>query len=347
MVEPATRRRIVLASRPKGAPVPENFRLEESPIPDPAEGEVLTQVLWASIDPYMRGRMNEGPSYATPVAIGGVMGGGTVGRVIASKHAGFAPGDLVLGHGGWQTHAVEPGTELMKLDPGIKRPSYALGVLGMPGYTAWHGLLEIGRPRPGETVVVSAATGAVGAVAGQLAKRAGARVVGIAGGAEKCRFALEELRLDACLDHRRDDLPKALAAACPDGIDVYFENVGGKLLDAVLPLLNREARIPLCGIIAQYNMDRLPEGPDTRPVLLSTLLRQRARLEGFIISDHWHRFPAFLARMTPLVESGQIRYREDVVDGLDNTVAAFIGLLEGRNFGKLVVRVSDQVAVRD
>jgi hypothetical protein len=334
-------RRIVLAARPKGAPTPANFRLEEAPVPALRDGQVLTRTLWASIDPYMRGRMNDGPSYAVPVAIGGVMGGDTVGRVVESRHPGFAPGDLVLGDGAWQDYAAEDGGKLIKLDPAMKRPSYSLGVLGMPGYTAWHGLLEIGRPQQGETVVVSAATGAVGAVVGQLAKRAGARAVGVAGGPQKCAWAMKTLGLDACLDHREADLPKRLAAACPDGIDVYFENVGGKVLDAVLPLLNKDSRVPVCGLISQYNMDRLPEGPDTRPRLLSTILTKRAKFQGYIISDHWDRFPEFLKAMTPLVEAGAIKTREDVVEGLENTVPAFIGLLEGRNFGKLVVHVAD------
>lgn len=334
----AANRRIVLAARPQGAPVPGNFRLEEVPVPAPAEGEVLTRTLWASIDPYMRGRMNEGPSYAVPVALGGVMGGATVGRVVQSRHAGFAPGDLVLGHGNWQDYAVEPGEDLLKLDPAMQRPSHALGVLGMPGYTAWHGLMEIGQPKSGETVVVSAASGAVGAVVGQLAKQAGCRTVGVAGGPEKCRFVTGELGLDACIDHRDADFARRLAEACPDGIDVYFENVAGKVLDAVLPLLNRAARVPVCGLIAQYNMDGLPQGRDTAPRLLATILRNRLKFQGYIITDHWDGFPDFLSRMTPLVAAGKIKTREDVVEGLENTIPAFIGLLEGRNFGKLVVR---------
>lgn len=336
----STNRRILLARRPKGAPVPEDFRFEDAAVPRPAEGEVLERTLWASIDPYMRGRMNDGPSYAVPVEIGGVMGGATVGRVVASRHPDYAPGDLVLGHGGWQDYMVEPGKDLLKLDPAMRRPSYALGVLGMPGYTAWHGLMEIGQPRSGETVVVSAASGAVGAVVGQLAKQAGCRTVGVAGGAEKCRFVTDELGLDACIDHRDAGFARRLADACPNGVDVYFENVAGKVLDAVLPLLNRAARVPVCGLIAQYNMDGLPQGRDNAPRLLAAILRSRLKFQGYIISDHWDGFPDFLRRMTPLVAAGKIKTREDVVDGLENTVPAFIGLLEGRNFGKLVVRVA-------
>lgn len=336
----SSNRRILLARRPKGAPVPEDFRFEDAAVPQPAEAEVLTRTLWASIDPYMRGRMNDGPSYAVPVEIGGVMGGATVGRVVASRHSGYAPGDLVLGYGGWQDYALERGEDLLKLDPAMPRPSYALGVLGMPGYTAWHGLMEIGQPQSGETVVVSAASGAVGAVVGQLAKQAGCRTVGVAGGAEKCRFVTDELGLDACIDHRDAGFARRLADACPDGVDVYFENVAGKVLDAVLPLLNRAARVPVCGLIAQYNMDGLPQGRDHAPRLLAAILRSRLKFQGYIISDHWDRFPDFLRRMTPMVAAGRVKTREDVVDGLENTVAAFIGLLEGRNFGKLVVHVA-------
>lgn len=338
---PSFNRRIVLASRPKGAPVPGNFRLEETAVPSPAEGQVLARTLYFSLDPYMRARMSDRPSYTTPVALGEPMTCGLVGRVVESRAPGFSPGDLVVGYGSWQDYVALDAAEWRKLDAGMAHPSHALGVLGMPGFTAWYGLTEIGRPRAGETVVVAAATGAVGAVVGQLARQRGCRVIGIAGGPEKCRYAVDELGFDACLDHRESDLPERLAAACPDGIDVYFENVGGKVLDAVLPLLNLHARVPVCGLISQYNMERLPEGPDTRPRLLSAVLSQRLRLQGYIISDHDDRFPEFLSVMAPLVADGTVRAREDVVDGLENAVPAFIGLLEGRNFGKLVVRLGE------
>lgn len=338
---PSFNRRIVLASRPKGAPVPGNFRLEETAVPSPAEGQVLARTLYFSLDPYMRARMSDRPSYTTPVALGEPMTCGLVGRVVESRAPGFSPGDLVVGYGSWQDYVALDAAEWRKLDAGMAHPSHALGVLGMPGFTAWYGLTEIGRPRAGETVVVAAATGAVGAVVGQLARQMGCRVVGIAGGPEKCRYAVDELGFDACLDHRESDLPERLAAACPDGIDVYFENVGGKVLDAVLPLFNLHARVPVCGLISQYNMERLPEGPDTRPRLLSAVLSQRLRLQGYIISDHDDRFPEFLSVMAPLVADGTVRAREDVVDGLENAVPAFIGLLEGRNFGKLVVRLGE------
>lgn len=338
---PLINRRIVLASRPKGAPVPGNFRLEKTAAASPADGQVLARTLYFSLDPYMRGRMSDRPSYTTPVALGEPMTCGLVGRVVESRAPGFAPGDLVTGYGTWAEYVTLDAGEWRKLDAAMARPSHALGVLGMPGFTAWYGLTEIGRPRTGETVVVAAATGAVGSMVGQLARRTGCRVVGIAGGPEKCRYAVDELGFDACLDHREAGLPDRLAAACPTGIDVYFENVGGPVLDAVLPLLNLHARVPVCGLISQYNMERLPDGPDTRPRLLSAVLSKRLTLQGYIISDHDDRFPEFLSAVAPLVADGTIKAREDVVDGLENAVPAFIGLLEGRNFGKLIVRLPE------
>ena len=335
-------RRIVLAARPKGAPTHDNFRLVEAPVPQPGEGQVLLRTLYLSLDPYMRGRMDEGPSYAEPVPLGGVMVGGTVSRVEASNNPGFAPGDLVLSYSGWQDYALSDGKELIKLDPGMEKPSYALGVLGMPGMTAYFGLLDIGNPQPGETVAVAAATGAVGSVVGQIAKLKGCRVVGIAGGPEKCRYAVEELGFDACVDHRSDDLRHRLAEACPNGIDVYFENVGGKVFEAVLPRLNPGGRVPLCGLIAQYNMTHLPPGPDRMPQLLTTILIRRLKIQGFIVTlDYGHRAAEFTADMTQWVKEGRIRYKEDVTEGLENAPAAFMGLLQGQNFGKLVVKVSD------
>jgi NADPH-dependent curcumin reductase CurA len=248
-----TARRIVLASRPEGEPRPSDFRLEEVPVPQPGPGEVLLRTRWLSLDPYMRSRISDAPSYAKPVDIGGVMEGGTVSEVIASNNERFAPGDIVLGRTGWQTHAVSSGQGLRKLDPKVAPVSTALGVLGMPGMTAYTGLLEIGKPQPGETVVVAAASGAVGALVGQVAKIKGARAVGIAGGPRKCDYVRNELGFDACLDHRAPDLAGRLAAACPGGIDVYFENVGGAVFEAVFPLLKPFARVPICGLISQYN----------------------------------------------------------------------------------------------
>ena len=332
-------RRLVLARRPVGAPTPDCFRLEEVPEAAPADGEVKLQTLYFSLDPYMRSRMSDAASYAQPVAIDGVMTAGAVSRVVESRAPNLAVGDLVLGETGWQERPVASARSLMKLDMGQAPASWALGVLGMPGLTAYYGLLEIGQPKAGETVVVAAATGPVGSVVGQIAKLKGCRVVGIAGGADKCDFAVRELGFDACIDHGGDDLPQRLAAACPAGIDVYFENVGGKVLLAVLPLLNVGARIPLCGVIAWYNLTGLPQGPDFTPMLMRALLMKRAKLQGFIISDHYDRRPQFVRDMSGWLAAGQVRVREDVVEGLERAPDAFIGLLQGRNFGKLVVRI--------
>lgn len=340
MTTPAMNRRIVLASRPKGTPTTANFRLEQQPLPTPKDGEILLRTVYLSLDPYMRGRMNDGPSYAAPVEVGGVMVGHTVNRVEESKHASFQRGDLVQAYSGWQDYSLSNGTGIRKLAPGMARPSYAVGVLGMPGFTAYVGLLDIGAPKAGETVVVAAATGAVGSAVGQIAKLKGCRTVGIAGGPEKCDYALREFGFDACLDHKDPNLPKLLAAACPKGIDVYFENVGGAVFDAVLPLLNTFARVPLCGLIARYNATGLPSGPDRTSQLLMTLLAKRIKMQGFIILDHDARLGDFHRDMTQWVDQGLVKSREDIVTGLENAPAAFLGMLEGRNFGKLVVKVS-------
>ena len=339
-------RRVVLAQRPVGVPTLDSFRLEDGPVPTAGDGEVLLQTLYLSLDPYMRGRMSDGPSYAEPVAVGGVMVGGTVSRVLESKAAGFQVGDVVLGNTGWQTHAVmKPGAtpinSLVKLDPKLAPTSWSLGVLGMPGLTAYVGLLDLGQPKAGETVVVASATGPVGATVGQIAKLKGCRVVGIAGGAAKCEFAVKELGFDACIDHHRDDLAAALAEACPKGIDVYFENVGGKVLQAVVPLFNTGARMPVCGVIAWYNLTRLPEGPDLTPVLMRNILTKRLKVQGFIVSDHYDRLGAFHRDMAGWVHAGQVKYREDLTLGLENAPAAFLGLLKGSNFGKVVVQVAE------
>ena len=335
-------RQITLASRPVGAPTAANFAQVERPVPQPCEGQLLLRNLYLSLDPYMRGRMSDAESYAAPVGLGEVMVGGTVARVEMSNHPDYHAGERVLAFGGWQDYALSDGSGLGRLDPGMAQPSLALGVLGMPGFTAYMGLLDIGQPRPGETVVVAAASGAVGAVVGQIAKLKGCRVVGIAGGAEKCRYVLDELGFDACVDHRAPDLAQQLEVACRQGIDVYFESVGGAVFDAVLPLLNTKARIPLCGLIAQYNDTALPPGPDRLGLLTRTLLTKRIRMQGFIIfDDYGHRYGEFLAAMSEWVAQGRIRFREDIVDGLQNAPEAFIGLLEGHNFGKLVVRIAE------
>jgi NADPH-dependent curcumin reductase len=334
--------RIVLNSRPKGKPGPDNFGLEEHDIPVPADGQVLTQTLYLSLDPYMRGRMSDAPSYAAPVAVGAIMVGGTVSRVVASKLAAFQPGDLVLGFSGWQEYDLNDGKGLTKLSPDMSHPALALGVLGMPGFTAYMGLLDIGQPKPGETVVVAAASGAVGSVVGQVAKLKGCRAVGVAGGPEKCRYVVEELGLDACIDHHDADMPKLLAAACPKGIDVYFENVGGAVFDAVMPLLNPKARIPVCGVISAYNSTALPPGPDRIGLLTGMLLRRRIRMQGFIITeDYGPEFGTFFRQMSAWIKDGKVKHREDIVTGLANAPAAFMGLLEGKNFGKLIVQVAD------
>lgn len=337
-----TNRRILLNSRPIGAPNPDNFRLEETPIPVPSTGQLLLRTVYLSLDPYMRIRMSDAPAYAPPMAVGDVMVGGTVSRVEVSNHPDYRTGDLVLGYSGWQDFALSDGSGLIKLSADFTHPSYALGVLGMPGFTAYMGLLDIGRPKEGETVAVAAATGAVGSVVGQIAKLKGCRVVGIAGGADKCRFAVKELGFDACIDHHSAELSQQLSSACPKGIDVYFESVGGAVFDAVLPLLNVTARVPVCGLIAHYNATSLPEGPDRLPLLMSTVLSRRIKMQGFIIyDDYGHRFGEFFENMVAWFKEGKIISREDIVDGLENAPKAFIGLLEGKNFGKLLIRVAD------
>jgi len=337
----AENRRIVLARRPQGAPTAADFRLETLPLPAPGPGQVLLRTRYLSLDPYMRGRMNEGPSYAPPVAIGAPMTGQTVSVVASSNLSGFVPGELVLANAGWQDYALSDGHDLLRIDSALPRPSYALGVLGMPGLTAYVGLLDIGEPRAGDTVVVAAATGAVGSVVGQIAKIKGCRSVGVAGGREKCDYARDTLGFDECVDHHSADLPQHLAAACPRGIDVYFESVGGAVLAAVVPLLNVGARIPLCGLIGWYNLEKPPAGGDRTPQLLFTVLRQRLKVQGFIIFDHYRRMPAFLEDMRAWLREGRVKYREQVIEGLENAPQGLMGLLQGENFGKLVVHVSD------
>jgi NADPH-dependent curcumin reductase len=332
-------RRIVLARRPQGAPVPEDFRLESQPMPSAGPGEVLLRTRYLSLDPYMRGRMNESPSYAPPVALGAVMTGQTVSVVEASSVPAFQVGDLVVANVGWQDYGVSNGRDLVKIDAAGAHPSYALGVLGMPGLTAYVGLLDIGQPRSAETVVVAAAAGAVGSVVGQIAKIKGCRVIGVAGGARKCAYVREELGFDDCLDHYAPELPQRLAAACPKGIDVYFESVGAEVLAAVVPLLNVGARIPLCGLIGWYNLEKLPAGVDRTPLLLLMTLRQRVKIQGFIIFDHYNRMGAFQQDMRGWLREGRIRYREEVIVGLEQAPRGLIGLLQGENFGKLIVRV--------
>ncbi len=336
----AVNRRVVLARRPQGEVTEADFRLEKEAVPAAGPGQLLLRSRYLSLDPYMRGRMSDAPSYARPVEIGEVMTGQAVCVVEASQAPGFQPGDLVLAIAGWQDYAVVDAAHATRIDPQIPRPSYALGVLGMPGLTAYVGLLDIGAPQPGETVVVAAATGAVGSLVGQIAKLKGCRVVGIAGGREKCEYAVKALGFDDCLDHRAGELRELLHAAAPKGIDVYFENVGGAVLGAVLPLLNIHARVPVCGLVSWYNLTKLPDGPDRTAQLMSTILRRRIKMQGFIIFDHMDRMPQFYAQMSEWLRAGQIQYREEVLDGLESAPRGLIGLLRGANFGKLIVRVS-------
>src|SRR5262249_13134352 len=330
-----TNRQILLKSRPEGMPGVDNFELSQAPIPEPGEGEVLIRHLYLSLDPYMRGRMSAAKSYAKPAEVGQPMVGGTVGEIVTSRNPNVAERVTVLAHGGWQEYSLSNGASLRKLDPSIAPISTALGVLGMPGMTAYAGLLEIGQPKPGETVVVAAASGAVGSVVGQIARIKGCRAVGIAGGADKCRFVTQELGFDACIDHRAADFARQLGAACPTGIDVYFENVGGAVQQAVWPLLNDFARIPVCGLIAQYNAATPMPGPD-----MFSVLRKRLTLRGFIVSDLAAKQADFLRDVSEWVHNGRLKYREDVVEGLENAPAAFLGLLQGKNFGKLLVHVA-------
>ena len=333
-------KRVLLAARPVGEPKESDFRIEQMPVPQPGAGEVLLRTLWLSLDPYMRGRMSDAPSYAKPVEIGQVMEGRTVAEVVASNHDGFAVGDIVFSPHGWQTHAVSDGKGVRKIDPTLAPASTALGVLGMPGMTAYTGLLEIGRPQAGETVVVSAASGAVGSLVGQIAKLKGARAVGIAGGPEKCRYVVEELGFDDCVDHRTGTLPARLKSACPKGVDVYFENVGGAVFEAVFPLLNNFARVPVCGQIANYNATELPAGSLRTPALLRTVLTKRLTLRGFIVTDFAARQGDFLRDVSAWLRDGRVKYREHVVDGIEQAPRALIGLLRGENFGKMLVRVA-------
>ena len=335
-----TNRQWLLAERPSGEPTNDTLRLAETSVPLAGDKQVLLRTVFLSLDPYMRGRMSDAPSYAAPVAVGDVMVGGTVSRVIESHIPAFAKGDWVLSYNGWQDYAVSDGRGVTNLGPSPAHPSWALGVLGMPGFTAWAGLTLIGQPKAGETIVVAAATGPVGATVGQIGKLLGCDVVGIAGGAEKCAYAVDTLGFDACLDHRAPELRGRLAAAAPKGIDVYFENVGGAVFDAVLPLLNTRARIPLCGLVSQYNDTALPGGPDRSGWLMGLFLRKRIAVQGFIVFDDFApRYPEFAAAMHGWIKEGRIVYREDVIDGLENAPDAFVGMLRGDNFGKRVIRV--------
>ena len=331
----ATHRQVLLASRPQGAVTEQNFRIVDAPMPAPAEGEVLVRNEWLSLDPYMRGRMSDAKSYVPPANLDEPMVGQTVGEVIESRDARFAKGDMVLTSLGWRSHGVARAGDLTKIDARRAPASYYLGLLGMPGMTAWFGMKEIGQPKPGETVLVSAASGAVGSVVGQLAKVAGCRAVGIAGGRAKCDYVVGELGFDACIDHRAGNLYDDLRAACPDGVDVDFENVGGEVLDTALRVMNRHSRIVVCGLVAEYSATE-PYGYKR----MRSILVNRIRMQGMIVFDWKDRYGEALADLTRLYAEGRLKYRESIVDGLDNAPRALIGLLRGDNFGKQLVRLA-------
>ena len=337
-----TNRQIKLASRPTGEPKPENFDMATSDIPAPKDDEMLLRTVYLSLDPYMRGRMSDAKSYADPLEVGDVIMGATVAQVVESNIDNFAAGDLVVSNSGWQDYSVSNGEGVVKLDKDMANPSYGLGVLGMPGFTGYMGLTDIGKPQKGETLVVAAATGPVGATVGQVGNQYGLRTVGIAGGADKCEFAVRELGFDVCIDHKADDFAEQLKNACPDGIDIYYENVGGKVFDAVMPLLNAHARVPVCGLVSQYNATDLPEGKDRLGMLMGLILRQRLTVKGFIIFEEYgDHFPEFLETMGKWVESGAVKTKEHITDGLNNAPDAFVKMLNGENFGKTVIKVAD------
>jgi hypothetical protein len=327
-------RQVLLATRPQGAVSEANFRIVDGPMPKPGEGEVLVKNEWLSLDPYMRGRMNEAKSYATPVAIGEVMVGQTVGEVLESRDPAFKSGDRVLTSLGWQLFGVVKAKTLRKIDAARAPASYYLGVLGMPGITAWFGLTEIGKPKVGETLVVSAASGAVGSVVGQLARIMGCRVVGIAGGKAKCDYVVQELGFDASVDHRAGDVGERLREACPKGVDVDFENVGGAVLDTLLGMMNLSSRIVVCGLVAEYNATE-PYGYKR----LRSILVNRIRMQGMLVFDWADRYGEAIEALAGHLAAGRLKYRESIVEGLDNAPRGLIGLLKGENFGKQLVKL--------
>jgi NADPH-dependent curcumin reductase CurA len=340
-VIPSTHRQVRLASRPTGYPSASDFRIVDASVPEPGTGELLVRVVYLSLDPYMRGRMSDARSYVPPVALGDVMEGGAVGEVVRSNHPGFGAGDVVEGRFGWQEYAVSGGKGVRKVDPAAGPISTALGVLGMPGLTAYFGLLEIGQPKAGETVVVSAASGAVGGLVGQIAKLKGCRAVGLAGSDAKVDYLRRELGYDAGINYRTaPDLDEALRAACPSGVDVYFDNVGGRIAEAVSRHVNPFARIAVCGLISQYNLTE----PELAPRNERFVLVNRVRIQGFLVFDFAARYKEGLAQLTEWVRQGRLKYKEHVVDGLDRAPDALLDLLQGRNFGKMLVRVGPEPA---
>ncbi|TRD22773.1 NADP-dependent oxidoreductase [Palleronia caenipelagi] len=346
MAQDATNRRFVLNKRPTGEPSPDTFRLETTDIPAPAEGQMLLRNHYLSLDPYMRGRLDDRKSYAEPVALNEVMIGGTVSQVVDSRHPDYAKGDWVVTTGGWQDYALSDGALTFPLKTDMGNKSWALGILGMPGFTAWAGLTQIGQPKEGETLVVAAATGPVGSAVGQIGKLLGLRVVGVAGGPEKCAYAMENFGFDACIDHKAADFEEQLAKATPDGIDIYFENVGGRVFDAVLPLLNMGARIPLCGTIATYNnADEPSEGRDRTGLVMAKFLQSRVTVRGYIIFDDFgHLYGDFMSQMSGWVAEGKLHYLEHMTDGLEDAPEALNQVLRGENFGKRVIRITEDAA---
>ncbi|WP_424930383.1 NADP-dependent oxidoreductase [Amaricoccus tamworthensis] len=335
-----TRKSWVLDSRPQGRPTLGNFRMEEQPLEEPGDGKFLVRTIWLSLDPYMRGRMNEGKSYAPRVELGEVMTAECVAEVISSKHPDYKVGEIVSGQFGWTTHAISDGEQVRRLDPEAAPLGSALGILGMPGITAWTSLNVLAEAMQGETIVVSAATGAVGTVLGQLAKLKKLRVIGVAGGKEKCEWAVENLGYDVCIDHHMaaDELAEAIRAAAPNGVDIYHDNVGGKTLESVVPAMNDHGRIVVCGVIAWYNGEGIADAMPL-PKVWSNILVKRLKVQGMIVFDYFDRYSEFLEEVAPLVKFGQLSWRETVVEGIENAPNAFLGLFDGRNFGKLLVRV--------
>ena len=331
-------KQIIMKTRPVGMPVLENFEIIESPIPEIKHGEVLIKILWLSLDPYMRGRMSSAKSYAASLNEGDVIIGGAVGKIIASNTSEFKEGDIVEGFTlGWQEYAISTASEIRKVDSTLAPIQTAVGVLGMPGMTAFFGLLHIGKPIPGDTVVVSAASGAVGQLVGQIAKIAGCHVVGIAGGKEKCTFITETLNFDAAIDYKNENIDAKLKEYCPDGINVYFDNVGGKITDAVINQLSNYARVAVCGVISQYNLTEPEPGLRTH----RSMLTNQATTEGFLVFQFAQKYPIGMKRMAKWIKEGKIKYKEDIIVGLDNAPDAFIGLMNGKNFGKLLIKVSE------
>lgn len=333
-----TTRQVIFAKRPEGWVDQSTFEIRDTPVAELQDGDILVRNIYMSVDPYMRGRMNDAKSYAAGFELGEVMQCGAIGEVVKSRNSGIPEGTVVTGMLNWETHTlVKGGVGMMPVDPKAAPLAYYISVLGMPGFTGWYGLTKIGEPKEGETVYVSAASGAVGQVVGQVAKLKGARVIGSAGSDEKCEFVVDQCGYDACFNYKSvDSYAKAIHQHCPDGIDIYFENVGGAMLDAVLTALNQRARIALCGLISQYNLTK-PEGIHN----IASLLINKVKLQGFIISDHYDVYPEFVQEVGGWLKSGKMNYRIDVAEGIDSAPSAFIGMLKGENFGKQVVKLSD------